>query len=287
MTELQSQQAEPEVTQEAPEQEQHQQDAPQTAPESTAVIDGPESATGSAEEREESTGEPNQEQKAEETPDSVQRRINKIHWEKMEAKREADRLRKELEDAKKSSEPQLEIKDVPAIPDVWDEDYESKIKARDAIIANNVKAEAIQEAETRAQKADLAKQEQEAYERQVKLQGDFNDRAQKSGINEQSLLEAQKLLVSNGLNGEKAYAVLTDDNGPQVAMYLAENPHELQTILSMDTITAVRHIDRQISAKLAPSQSTSTAPPPPETLNGKGATTRDWFKEKHPNAVIE
>lgn len=260
-----------------------QLDAPEV--ETEGLAQASESATDSADEREQNTSE---QASSQEEPESYTKRINKMHWEKMEAKREAERLQKELEELKsKSSQQTVELKDVPPVPDQWDDDFEAKMKARDAIIANNVKAQAQREAEARAQEARMAQQEQEAYERSVKLQGDFNSKAKAAGINEHSLIEAQKLLVNNGLSGEKAYAVLTDDRGPQIAMYLAENPMELQTLLTMSTIDAVRHIDRNISAKLASTKPKSSAPPPPDTLSGKSAVNQDWFSKAHPNAVIE
>lgn len=69
-------------------------------------------------------------------------------------------------------------------------------------------------------------------------------------------------------------AMLETDDAGEVAYYLGNNPEESAKIARLSNVAQVKAIDA-LNAKLKPSQQVSKAPPPAETVKGKGKSVDD------------
>jgi len=205
----------------------------------------------------------------------VQDRINKITRDKYEAIRRADELERRLSEIEATKQ-KVEVPPVPKLedPDInYDEaKLDAKMVQRAEILAQK-KAEDLYQQKVRAeaqaaQQRELAKV-QASYDAKVaevlKERPDFTDMVQ----------------PLTGLNPDLQNAILRDENGPRLALMLAENLDKADAINRLDAVSAGRELER-LSAQLAKQPKPSTnAPPPPTTIEGTGALPDEMSRYKN------
>lgn len=209
----------------------------------------------------------------------VEKRIGKATFQWREAERKAAQLEAELQRIKS----QQEAKPVPVVPDIpdpFDPDYEQKVAARDEA----VRARAQHDAE----QARIAQQEHAAQQQRIEADRqrfneaaqDYSKRAVALGITPQELQFAgQGVAAYLGNMPELVEEIITDDKGPLITTYLAENVDELEKIVSMTPIKAARYIEANIKPKLtARTSKISKTPEPVQKLSGNAPQGNAYFK---------
>lgn len=247
--------------------------ASQDQPEAKA--EGAELATAESEETEKNTDDGDSHDEG----DSVQRAINKQHRKFREEERKRLALEKELEEARKQLEAKsttVEDVEIPPIPDPWDDDFDLKVKAREEAIQR--KAQADYQRQLAEDQAFRTQQEQELKrqrETQEKLET-YAKRAAEQGIKEQDLIAAANRVADAGVQPDVANFLLTDSDGPAITAYLADdgNIMELYELAEMNPVAAGMKLNEIRAKAIAMKPKASSAPPPPETINGRGAVEK-------------
>lgn len=224
--------------------------------------------------------------------DSVQARINKITAEKYAAKREAEELRKQLEESQKakadtpSAQPvQSGLSEEPQLPDdIYDEEKMRKYHA-DMIAYNKKVAE--EAGKSQYQKQLEEQRNQQEQERQQQVVNGWVNNAQKSGVDLDKLAAAEQAITNAGVAPELANHLLADPNGPAIAIHLADNPALMHEVLEMSPIAAAVKIEKEIKAEaLSKTPKVSNAPEPLPEINGGGMVEQDEFSRRFPDAKI-
>jgi len=224
--------------------------------------------------------------------DSVQARINKITAEKYAAKREAEELKKQLEEAQKAkvdapSAPPVQsgLSDAPKLPDdIYDEEAMRKYHA-DTLAYNRKVAEDAGKSQYKKQLEEQKKAQEQATQKQA-VDGWIGN-AQKGGIDLDKLGVAEQTIANAGVKPELAQHIMSDPNGPAIAVHLAENPALMYEVLNMSPMQAAVKIETQIKADaLSKTPKVSNAPEPLPEINGGGMVEQDEFSRQFPDAKI-
>lgn len=218
----------------------------------------------------------NQEQKPEGAVDqeSINKAINKKHFQykeeerkRLAAEKEAEELKSRLQKLEMGSEP-----NVPPIPDPYDEDYETKVKARDEALMRKVEFDARQRIASEQQER-TQKEAQEAEKKRIEsLAQGFDNRATQLGLDVNAVRSAGDVVVNYGIGEELAIFLLEDKEGPLITTYLAENPLEIEELRQMSPLQAAIKINSEVRTKAsARKPQVSAAPEPADILSGNGA----------------
>jgi len=234
-----------------------------------------ESATDSEQEHEQT---PDTSDKAPEVsdndPERFTERMNKKHWELMEAKRRADDLERRLQEIEQSK-PQQQRPDIPPPPDPFDDDYEAKFRQRDDALRKAAEFDAAQKvSQYYRQQQEQAKQA-EKQQALVKTAQTYTERAAKLGVKPEQLQVAGNVVASAGLNQDLVEYILGDEQGPLITTYLANAPAELEALMTASPYVAGVKL-AEIKQKAVASRQAKKAPPDPaEPLKGGGAKADD------------
>lgn len=199
----------------------------------------------------------------EETPaesDGVQKRINKITAEKYEEKRRADELEKRLKAIE--SQPVQEAKE-PALEDF---DYDDA-KYQAALVQHQV--------QKALESQNKAEQERLAKERVNNMAQSFN--AKVAEFTEKTADYAEVVSNVPQLPDATLEAVMTLENGPQVAYYLGKHLDVADEIASSSPIQAAIRLGeiRTLLSSSKPETKPSSAPDPVETITSGGGANKD------------
>ena len=243
------------------------------------VTDEPELAPGSPAEGEESTEQTAKVDGVEvEGPDGFKKAIDKQHRKFREQERRANDLEKRLNDFESKQAPVVANVVVPELPDSWDENYEQKMRDRDAAMVSRANADyQIQSDKARNAAADQAAQ-REAYETQQAQQTKFVDAGKKLGVDAVALSRAENTLVQAGVGGYLASEILDDSDGPLIALYLEANPMEMYDLVDIHNANPTRGgaFLSGIKTKAALlKKKSSKAPPPADRLDGKATAKKE------------
>ena len=168
--------------------------------------------------------------------------------------------------------------DIPELPDPYDDDFETKMAARDEAITSAAnfdakarQADLVKEADAKAQEV----KRQEVLVNSVKV---YTDRAKDLGVTTQELEVAGSALVQAGINDELSTYILSDDKGPLITKHLAENPAAIDAMRAMTTMQAAVYIATQVKPNVSvkPKQS---APSPADTLSGGAPQSGNGWPE--------
>lgn len=191
-----------------------------------------------------------------------------------EERQRAEQYAKELEEIKKRI-PQDQRPEVPPMPDPYDPDFQDKVKARDQRILEQAQYDARKAAESEYQYQQHQRQLYEQQQKQAEREKSFIERSEKLKVSQEELGRAfQTVAQLGGIGKDASDYVMEDTLGPQIVMYLAENPQEVEIIASLPPTKAAVYIETGIKSKLG-SKKVSPAPEPPDHLSGKGAAERD------------
>lgn len=220
-------------------------------------------------------GEENTEDSQEKTPEWFQKKINKQTFAQRQAERERDELKTRLEELEKKSRPTLEDVSIPAIPDSWDENYESKIRERDKAISQKAQVDAARLQREESQALQQQQAQRQELERAQSLQSQFSENGKKLGVSQQSLLDAQNAVVDYGVTPDLANALLEDDQGPLMVQYLAANPLDLHDIVNSSPVQAGLRLAEVKAKAAALKPKPSSAPDPATALSGRAVPTKE------------
>lgn len=206
--------------------------------------------------------------------EELRKTIAEKAYKEREARRRADDLERRLKELESKQNPEFDGV-VPSMPDPFDDDFDSKVRAREEALQRKARADAIamqqREAEAEAQR----KREREEFEQQQKLQADFKKNASDLGVDQQSLADAAQAVINYGVTPDIENAILSDANGPLMLQYLAANPLELSDLIEANPLRAGMLLADVKSKSLSLKPKPSSAPPPPQALSGRGAPQRE------------
>jgi len=244
----------------------HPEDAPKEEVESQPTEEEGFSLEKLAKELEEKETPPEEEGKKK-TAGKVQERIDKLTWEKWEAKREADQLRKELEEFRNTTTVAPAQRPIPPVEDDFDDPNEyrkARVKYEDEIFAWN---------ETR-RNTELEKQRlQESFQESLKA---FNKRAERMRAKYPDFDEAISAPIFSPAVSQE---VLDSEYGAEIGYYLAKNPDEALRLSSLPPSRVAKEIGKlEVKFTSVSKRTVSKAPPPINPLDGDDAVKPDLEK---------
>lgn len=193
--------------------------------------------------------------------------------------REAERRAEEAERRAEEAQRQLAQfnapvkQNVPPMPDPYDQDFQTKLQQRDAILAHNARVD--WEMQQRQQQDQIA-QQQKAQREQAAMQeraAQYAQQATKLGITPGRLAQAGAAVAQFGIHDDLVRHILDDDAGPAITVYLADHPLELEQVVGMSPLQAAAYIEREVKAKMRKKAEPPPAPVP--TLKGSGIPEKD------------
>lgn len=214
--------------------------------------------------------------------EAVDKKINKLTFEKHEAKRAAEAAEKRAAEAEaKLKEAQGAADDivVPEMPDTFDSEYQAKVKARDEAIQKLAQANAQKEILQKQQADELqaaAEAKTQAINNAVtKMYADAKD----LGVTDEELKEADKTVANYINDPDLATFMLNLDESALVVKYLASSAQELETLQGMSSIEASAYIATTVVPAAAQLKPNVTTTPDPITIpKGKaGGEKKDPF----------
>jgi hypothetical protein len=206
--------------------------------------------------------------------ESVEKKINKLTFEKHEERRKREAAEQRIVDLeKKIQESAAESADivVPEMPDPLDAEYDDKLAARETAIRQLGEAEArkklAQEQQDRAY--------QEAIEAQQKeIQGHVDTMfatGETLGIKKDKLIEADKRVADFVKDSGVAKYIISHKDAPLLVTYLAASAESLEKLGRLDPISATEFLLTSVmpeAAKLRPG--ITNTPPPMDVPEGRG-----------------
>ena len=196
-------------------------------------------------------------------------------FETREAKRESDELRRQLEETK-AKIPQQSRPNVPDVPDPYDDNYESRLRERDDAIRASAEYDASARVRQENAQREQLRTQHETQQKQVARIQAYAGRARTLGMTSAELESAGARVNEFGIAQDVANFIIGDDKGPLITKYLSQNPLEMETLSSMDSMSAGVRIATVVKAKAAAlGVQQRNAPDPAETLRGAGVSTSD------------
>lgn len=212
----------------------------------------------------------NADQTTADATEKFQKQMNKKHFQYKEEERKRIALEKELDDLRAKSEPKplTGPVDVPPIPDQFDDDYESKIAERDAAIAANADFNVQERMRSEAEQKQIRQQQDAEVERVQQLNDTFEANITASGVNADKALEAANSLAQYGIDAEAAQFILTDEDGPLIAMLFENDLRSLDEFLSKPLMERGKAVaDLKAKAQIFKPKTTN-APGPALSVDG-------------------
>ena len=205
--------------------------------------------------------------------EGAKKAINKKHWEAKEAQRETAAIQAELDALKASQEPTGTAPIVPELPDIEllsNEEFKEQMKARDNALTQQADFNAAQNYQTKQAQIqqDEALRQQQVYA--GNLRTTYANKATERGFDDDEVLRAA-LAIDSGVSAAVADMLLTVDDGPDMTLYLLQNPENLTAMQSMSVHQQINHMSNVVrinAESLKPK--TNDAPPPPTDIAAGG-----------------
>ena len=211
-----------------------------------------------------------------EGPEGFKKAIDKQHFKFREEQRRANDLEERLNSLESQNKP-VTVQDIaiPPMPETWDENYDQKMRERDAAIGQNATNEAVKSQQAQANAEREQEQQREEVKKVQKLNTDFVDNANKLGVNKDTLATAQQVVVDYGVSQEIAHAIITDPNGPLIIQHLAANPLDLYDLSNGNSFQSGQKWTEIQTKSAALKPKTSSTPKPSTSVNGGGAGVKE------------
>ena len=223
---------------------------------------------------EESTAESTEVEKTKNESEDLRKVIAEKAFKEREARRRADDLEKKVRELEAKQNPEFDGV-IPPKPDPFDEDFDQKMTAREDALQRKARADfmAIQqkEAEAEAQR----KREREEFEKAQALQAEFRRNAGELGVDQDVLVKSAQTVIDYGVTPDIENAILSDKDGPLMLQYLAANPLELADLIEANPLRAGMLLADVKSKSLKLKPKPSSAPPPAEIIEGRGAPKKE------------
>lgn len=251
------------------------------------VIDGPEETITEVVEADQDLANPTdnqQEKNGSDSPEMTtqekhQKEVNKQHKKYREEERARIAVEKKLEaNEARLAELEAQINVAPVIPDLpnaYDDDFESKIAARDEAVRKDTVWKQEQASIT-AESTRVAQEREQAQNQKVAdTASKYTLRAQELKVSPDELRAAGEL-VGQSLGPDVTMEILGDEQGPLITTYLASNPTILDDLRHMSVGRATVHIENVIKPNLDVIQTKpSGAPDPTPQLRGSGIAPKE------------
>lgn len=205
--------------------------------------------------------------------EAIQKRINKEHFEKQQAKREAAEYKQKLDDyeSKQREEMAARVRDIPPMPDAFDDDFEAKVEQRDQALLRKAEFDAQQNYYNQQQQFNQQQAAQAKQLEATKLQNDFTSNAKKLGASDEEFNSVIATLNSQGLTSDTADLIMRiGGDGYLVSKYLAANPLEAQEFINSGLGMQGFKLAGLTQKASALKPKTSNAPSPATNLQGNG-----------------
>lgn len=160
--------------------------------------------------------------------------------------------------------------EIPPPPDPFEDDFVEKMSARDKAIQEAAQWDAVQRLVEIQEQQNQQAQQQQALEKLNNTINEYNKAAKKLGIKPDELKLAGHQVGAAELHADLVEYILTDDVGPAITTYLAENYGEIEKIKAMTPTRAAAYIASEIRPKAAARKKVKSAPPPPDRVKGGG-----------------
>lgn len=216
------------------------------------------------------TGE-NQGEKTEDELAKLQAAVRQKAFEEREAKREAERLRKQNEELM-AKLPQEKRPAIPPIPDdPFADNFAEMMAQRDKAIQEAAAFDA-REAERKRIEDERNRQIQEEQQKSFQaLVQKYVSNAENVGISRHELDGINERVNAHMLDDQIANHIMDDPQGPLIASYLDKNILEIDAIKSMPVSRAAIYIENVIKPRAAQlTKKITEAPDPVEPLKGSG-----------------
>lgn len=263
------------ITYDGPEEQEAPTESLATAEPTEPAPTGSELAPDSPVEGEQNTSQASVDGVSVEGPEGFKTAINKQHFKFREEQRRAESLQRELDEIKAKQQPASTDVSIPPIPDSWDENYEEKIRQRDAAIVQKANADQNVQRHADTQAQQQRDQERQELERLQNLQNGFNENSKKLGVNQESMIKAQETVIQYGITPELANTLLGDSDGPLMVQYLATNPLDLHDIVNASPLDAGFKLAQVKTKAAALRPKTTSAPDPATTIGGRGTPAQE------------
>lgn len=196
-----------------------------------------------------------------------------------QTQRELEEIKQRLSEREESPAPQAQAPDngpiVPAMPDIWEENYEQKIQERDQAIMQRAQWEVDQRSESmRAEEQQRLQAEKQMEVIRSKVT-DYTKRAEKFGVAEKELEVAGNTVHQIGIDDSITAYVLDHEAGPAITMHLAKNFSDLQAVKEMNPMQAAVFIETKVMPKVSRAQKRVAPPEPTEQLKGSGVAAKE------------
>jgi len=220
-----------------------------------------------------------QKTEAELNQEAINKRIDKLTFEKHEERRKREALEAKLaeRDAQDKARTPKKIV-IPPMPDAYDPEYQAKLTERDNAIQAKAKADAAAELEvqrTREVQEARQREQREEFRRQTDA---MYTSAGKVGIKKEDIQKAEQTVALFVTDPSLAQFILAHEDSALIVNHLASNVQELEKLSKLPATYAAAHI----AAKIAPEAKKfkprkSKAPDPLEIPQGAPAGTGDEF----------
>lgn len=190
--------------------------------------------------------------------DHVRKRIDKIVWQREEARREAEHWKRMANQPKQEAQ---QVAEDPSKP--RSEQFDTFEKYTEALAEWKV--------ESRIQKAQQEYQKRTEQERFQSSKKAFDERAEKA---REKFPDYDDLFESAPISEAMAPTILESEQGPELAVYLAKNPDVARKIYNLSPREAARELGK-IEAKLddlLKPKTVTDAKPPLSPVKPKGGT---------------
>lgn len=233
------------------------------------------------EEAKEPEQEPEKEpEKVEFTPEQ-QAIFNDAINKKVAKQREAERKAEEAERRAKEIEEQLKAQKEPERPSVppkptdpYADDYEKRMDEW----AEKVAEQKAYDERVAWQERQLAEQQQAAqqaeYQKYQQKTSEYFERGDKLGISQVELSAASQQINAFNLQQDIVNHLLDDDRGPEMALYLANNLEDMQTVATLPPTKAAVYLETVVKPK-SRREPPKVPPKPVETDTGSSVTETD------------
>lgn len=215
--------------------------------------------------------------------EAVQKRIDEITFEKYEEKRKREELEKKLADLEEKINKQEAAKEdivIPDLPDVYDDDYDEKIKARDAAIGKAAEIRARKKIEEDQIKQETSRQWALKQKKILENVEKMYASAPEYGITKEELQVADTRICQFIKDPGLAEFIVSQKDAALIVKYLSSSATELEKISSLNPLDASVYIATKVTTdakKLKPG--VTKAPDPIDIPKGKAKPKTNRFME--------
>lgn len=255
------------------------------------VIDGPEDTTTEVVEADQDLASPTDNQQETNGSDSPEMSIQEKHQKEVnkQHKKYRDEERARLAVEKKLAEKEARLAEleaqvnvapvVPELPNAYDDDFESKIAARDEAVRKHAEWEREQRSIAAEKQRTIQEREEAQNQQIVDAASKYTQRAAELKVSADDLKAAGEV-VGQYVNPDLTMHILGDEQGPLITTYLASNPTVLDDLRHMSVGNAAVHIATVIKPNLdvIPTKP-SGAPEPTPQLRGGGVAPKQLGPE--------